>query len=104
MNEIDASVQLEGHFGMCADGCSSTRAGHRVLVVQEVVAAASPSAFRDAIVVAVDAGRLDLVEIATGSALRLWHHSPVALAVGEPVAYHPVAGLLAAGRVRLSVR
>lgn len=104
MNEIDASVQLEGHFAMCAEGCSSTRAGHSVHPAQEVVAAASPTAYRDAIVVAVHAGRVHLAEIATGSALRLWHHSPVALSVGEPVAFHPVAGLLAVGDVQFSVR
>jgi hypothetical protein len=104
VGESNASIQLEGHLGMCADGCSSTRAGHDVLAVQEVVAAASPSAYRDAIVTAVDEGRIDLVEFATGSLLRLWHHAPVALTIGEPVAYHPVAGVLATGTLRLSVR
>jgi hypothetical protein len=97
-------AQLEGHLGMCADGCPSTRAGHGELAVQRVVAAASPSAYRDAIVTHALDGALHIVDIATATETRLWHHSPVTFAVGEPVAYHPVAGIVVAGTTRISVR
>jgi hypothetical protein len=66
----------------------------RILAIQRVVACASPSGWRDAFVVAVEDG---IVELATfsGTTERLTTEAP--LAVGEPVAFHPVAEVLALG-------
>ena len=66
----------------------------QILAIQRVVACASPSGWRDAFVVAVSDG---IVELATfsGAAERLTTEAPVA--VGEPVAFHPVAEVLALG-------
>ncbi|MDM4762655.1 hypothetical protein QT381_06510 [Galbitalea sp. SE-J8] len=85
----------------CTD-CRSGRAGHGVMAIQERVASASPSAWRDAIVAAVHAdGTAELAHL-DGSAEIVWHHAHV-FAVGEPVAVHPIAGLLAIGGARVSV-
>ena len=66
----------------------------RILAIQRVVACASPSGWRDAFVVAVSDG---IVELATfsGTTERLATDAP--LTVGEPVAFHPVAEVLALG-------
>lgn len=66
----------------------------RILAIQRVVACASPSGWRDAFVVAVSDG---IVELATlsGTTERLTTEAP--LAVGEPVAFHPVAEVIALG-------
>lgn len=104
MNEINASVQLEGRLGMCSSECASTGAGHRVLAVQAIVAAASPSGFRDAVVTAIEPqGTMLLVDL-RGDSLRVWHHEPADVSVGEPVAVHQAAGLLAIGDRRISIR
>lgn len=66
----------------------------RILAIQRVVACASPSGWRDAFVVAVEDGSVDLVTFA-GATLRLATDAP--LAAGEPVAYHPVAEVIALG-------
>jgi hypothetical protein len=66
----------------------------RILAIQRVMACASPSAWRDGIVVSVAAG---IVEIATldGATHRIVTEAVVT--VGEPVALHPIAEVLALG-------
>lgn len=66
----------------------------RILAIQRVMACASPSAWRDGIVASVVDG---IVEIATlaGATHTVVTEAPVA--VGEPVALHPVAEVLALG-------
>jgi hypothetical protein len=66
----------------------------RILAIQRVVACASPSGWRDAFVVAVEDGSVDLVTFA-GATVHLATDAP--LAAGEPVAYHPVAEVIALG-------
>jgi hypothetical protein len=72
-----------------------------VLPIQEVVASASPSAWRDGLVVAQGDAQVtvalldgDLHVLTTRAAPR----------PGEPVAVHPVAGLLALGGVWYAAR
>lgn len=87
---------------MC--GCATAGAGHNVLAVQQIVAAASPSAWRDGIVTAVSGRNITIVDIYDGTEVTLWHHDALALAIGEPVASHSAAGLLAAAGRELNVR
>ena len=65
-----------------------------VLPIQEAVATASPSAWRDGIVVARDQ-EVTTVVLLDGQARSL--ASRAAPAVGEPVAVHPIAELVAVG-------
>lgn len=66
----------------------------RILAIQRVMACASPSAWRDAVVVSAADGVVELVTLA-GEALRVTSSAPVA--AGDPVALHPVAEVLALG-------
>lgn len=65
-----------------------------ILAIQRVVACASPSGWRDALVVAVADGSVELLTL-VGAVVRVGTEAPVN--VGEPVAYHPVAEVLALG-------
>lgn len=66
----------------------------RILAIQRVVACASPSGWRDAFVVAVEDSSVELVTF-DGATVRLATDAP--LTAGEPVAYHPVAEVIALG-------
>jgi len=96
-------VQAEGHLTMCGLDCSSGQAGHGLLPVQQVVAAAAPSAWRDGIVAGRQEGTL-ILSLLDGGSIALWHHTDAGASVGDPVAYHPIAGVLAVSEARLSVR
>ena len=64
--------------------------------------AASPGAWRDLVIAAVhEDGRIELASL-EGDGIAIWHHADPGLVVGDPVAVHPVAGVLAAGRRLLS--
>lgn len=67
----------------------------RILAIQRVVACASPSGWRDAVVVSVADGS---VELATFAGSVEWVATDAPVAVGEPVGYHPVAEVIALGR------
>jgi hypothetical protein len=101
MDEITTYVPLEETREMChVSVCASGRAGHTVLPIQERVASASPSAWRDAIVTSSAHGTIELV-LFDGETRVLWNHDNLGLTTGEPVAWHPVAGVLAAaGQLR----
>ena len=73
---------------------SDDRTTTGILAIQRVMACAAPSGWRDAIVVSAAGG---IVELATlkGELHRVTSFAPVAL--GEPVALHPVAEVLALG-------
>ena len=81
---------------MCAEGaCTSGRAGHAVLPIQERVAAASPSAWRDALVDRTDArGWVELVLLESERRVWVWSHQPGAIRSGTPVALHRAAGIV----------
>lgn len=66
----------------------------RILAIQRVMACASPSSWRDALVLAVVDDVVELVTL-SGSTVRVATEAPVA--AGDPVAYHPVAEVLALG-------
>ena len=71
-----------------------------VLAIQHVVANASPGAWRDAIVTRVDQGIL--LRCLSGAELLVVSNAPVV--DGEPVAFHPVAEVLAVGAQRYLAR
>jgi hypothetical protein len=66
----------------------------RILAIQRVMACASPSGWRDALVLSVASGTVELATLA-GSVERVVTDAP--LAVGDPVAWHPLAEVLALG-------
>lgn len=70
------------------------KATQEVLPMQRAVATAWPSAWIDAFVTAVDADGFALVSL-DGDRIAVDAH--VDLGGGEPVAFHPVAELLAVG-------
>lgn len=85
-----------------ASVCMSGRAGHTLLAAQRTVAAASPSFWRDGIVVSADTSGLTIA-LLDGALIRLWNHA-VAAEAGSPVSWHPVAEALAANGELHSVR
>lgn len=72
-----------------------------VLPIQRVVATASPSAWRDALVEAVDSATVDVVDLAGARSSLL---TDAVVQTSEPVAYHPVAEILAVGGIWYSAR
>ncbi|WP_158373435.1 nuclease [Cellulosimicrobium cellulans] len=72
-----------------------------VLPVQEVVATASPSAWRDGLVVAQGDAQVTVALLDGDLRVLTTRATPQP---GEPVAVHPVAGLLALGGVWYAAR
>jgi hypothetical protein len=66
----------------------------RILAIQRVMACASPSSWRDALVLSVADGAVELATLA-GEVVRVATEAPVV--AGDPVAYHAVAEVLALG-------
>jgi hypothetical protein len=66
----------------------------RILAIQRVVACASPSGWRDALVLSATDGIAQLATL-EGDLVQVSTDAP--LAAGDPVAYHPVAEVLALG-------
>lgn len=97
------------HTAVCAceSGvmCADTRPGHGLHALQLRLAAATPSRWQDALVVAVrENGWVDAVTLDGGS-VSLWNHGDLAdvVAPGEPVALHTVYNVLTAGARRFNV-
>jgi hypothetical protein len=72
-----------------------------VLPVQRAVATASPSFWRDLLVVACSEGRIDAIDL---DGALLTFRTPAALTVGEPIAMHPIAEIVAVGAQHFSAR
>lgn len=107
---MDRTAAHSVEITSCPDGelCTSGRAGHRLLPIQERVIAASPSAWRDAIVSGSGVsgsgqdGWVEITFVAHNRRAWVWQHSQPP-APGEPVAYHPAAGALAVSGTVVSV-
>jgi hypothetical protein len=109
MDSTAESVQpIEVTACMCAEGaCTSGRAGHAVLPIQERVAAASPRGWRDALVGRTDArGWVELLLLEDERSVWVWSHQSGAVRRGTPVALHRAAGVasVAGGTVSVLVR
>lgn len=90
---INAHINLEAGASMCTAACAG--AGHAVHPIQRVVASSTPSSWVDGFAYADGGAGVGIVEFVglDGSTRVLWHHREVSLP-GEPVAFHPVAGVL----------
>jgi hypothetical protein len=90
-------------FGM---ECVTVSPGHALPLIQERLASATASKWRDAIVddIAED-GWIRLVAVETLDEVWVWHHGDVRelATVGEPVAIHALYRVLAIGRTHLNV-
>ncbi|MFC5929913.1 hypothetical protein D6T64_12545 [Cryobacterium melibiosiphilum] len=86
--------------------CAVAAPGHAISFLQERVAAATPSQWRDALVEHVTHdGWVALRTLEDDVALWVWHHEDLAevLSAGDPVAVHGVYHVLARGTGRLNV-
>lgn len=93
---------------MCQHGdvCSSFAAGHALHLIQERLAAATPSEWTDALVDTTDAGSgIIVLRGLDGTEHRVWSAAGAALEVepGLPVALHPRYRVFAVGRTRYNV-
>ncbi len=72
--------------------------------IQRCMAASNPSAWWDGLVIEAD-GSTATVALLNGSMVQLRIVGPaIYIAVGEPVAYHPVAELLSASAIITTAR
>ena len=101
---IDSSLQATLHE--CSGTCGAMATGHALAPIQERLAAATPGKFTDAVVVSVSpAGWIEVGLLADDSTVVLWNHADLTedIAVGEPVALHPVYDVLVAGGAKHNV-
>ena len=97
---------LQGTLHECSGACGVMEPGHGVSVMQARLASATPSKWVDAVVVAVSAaGWIEVASFANGSSEIVWNHADLtdSVAVGDPVALHPVYDVLAVGGAKHSV-
>ena len=86
------------------ESCGKTGPGHVLRPLQERIAAATPSKWRDGIVTSASNGWLAVTFIASGETAWVWTHAiPAELTTGQPVALHSLYSTLAFGQERLSV-
>ena len=83
--------------------CDKAGPGHALRPLQERIAAATPSKWRDGIVTSVSGGWIGLALVDGDIAWAWAHKTPAGLAPGEPVALHALYSTLAFGSERLSV-
>lgn len=96
-------IQHDCHGAM---DCAATTPGHGLALIQERVVSATPSKWRDALVLSVaPSGWVRLALIADDSTVAVWNHAELdaALKPGDPVALHSVYDVLAVGDSRLNV-
>lgn len=84
--------------------CTKLVPGHAMHVMQVQLARSARSGWRDGLVDEVTAdGWIGVTPLDGGTRLRVWHHAPLAPAVGEPVSVHGTYHVLAQGRSWYSV-
>lgn len=80
--------------------------GHGLSLMQERLAAATPSKWVDAVVVSVSAaGWVEVGLLSDDSTVVLWNHADLTnqIGVGDPVAVHAVYDVLATGTTKHNV-
>lgn len=85
--------------------CVHDRAGHGLSPLQLRLALATPSAWTDAVVTAVESDGWITLAALTGDTVLVWNHADLTetLVVGEPVALHGRYDVLVAGSRHLNV-
>jgi hypothetical protein len=79
--------------------------GFELHPIQRVAAVATASLWRDVVVSEMCSdGWIELVDMRTEQASRVWHFEALAVTVGEPVSLHARYDVLAVGRDLFSVR
>ena len=94
-----------------AECCMSPEAGHVVSAIRERATAATPSKWRDGIVVHAPSSRgsggswigIDLLD--SPGTVWLWNHADLSavVSIGEPISLHELYDTLAIGATRVSV-
>ncbi|MEX1077902.1 MAG: hypothetical protein WED09_02185 [Homoserinimonas sp.] len=85
--------------------CEPFETGYELHPIQRQAAIATASRWRDAIVTAVTAdGWIELRDLVTDAATRVWHYADLSVTPGEPVTINAHYGVLALGRNYISVR
>lgn len=105
MSSLKPGVEQIMQCSSASDGtCDKAGPGHALRPLQERIAAATPSKWRDGIVTSVAGGWIGVALVDSGDVAWAWaHHTPAGLAPGEPVALHALYSTLAFGSERLSV-
>lgn len=76
--------------------CALEAPGHAAYPMQERIASATPRQWEDAIVASIEAdGWVGARTLDDGELVRVWRHGGFPVVVGEPVAVHRVAALVA---------
>ncbi len=94
---------------MCASGeaCTSYEPGHALHLIQTRLASATPSSWRDGVVLAASPATGLVTVVDLNGAVGDWFNAAGAadaVAVGEPVAVHERYHVLSIGRQRFNVR
>ena len=100
---VQNAMQCGSHT---SDDCAGHGAGHGILTLHARAIAATPSQWRDAIVVSASAdGWIALNLFATGDTVWVWNHAnhTASAAVGTPVALHAAFHALAIGTEHVNV-
>jgi len=106
MQNLTPGVRGVMRCGDAAGSCLNQGAGHAMHALQERVASATPSKWRDGLISHVTAGGWIGVELLeSGTTEWLWNHADLtaSVTVGQPVAVHAVYHTLAVGRERFNV-
>jgi hypothetical protein len=100
---VQHAMQCDSHS---TDGCAGHGAGHGLLTLHKRVIAATPSKWRDAIVLSSSAdGWIAVALFSTGETVWVWNHvdHTATAPVGTPVALHAAYHALAIGSEHLNV-
>ena len=90
----------------CGEMCDSGAPGHGVTPIQARLASATPTKWRDALVLSVSAGGwIELSFIGSGRTEIVWTHADLrrSLPAGSPLAVHDVYGVVRAGSAAYSI-
>lgn len=90
----------------CGEMCGSGAPGHEVTAIQARLASATPSKWRDALVLSVSAGGwIELSFVDSGDTEIVWTHADLrrSLPVGSPIAVHDVYDIVHVGSATHSI-
>ena len=94
------------HQPIAESGAMRFRDGFDLHPIRLAAAKATPSAWRDAVVVsATEDGAIEVADVFSDDVIRLWHCDSLEgeVEIGEPVSLHPIYGVLSVRGRALSV-